>query len=83
MSKLELYGQVRVTKLVRESHDYDNWNNNQYSPKVGEVGYLIDVLEAEGVPPHYLVEKSDPETGFTLWLSEFLEEEIEPLVEAL
>lgn len=71
------YQQVRVKQLLRNPKEYDAWGLNKRSPEPGDVGTLIDVLHAEDFPDHYVVEKTNLE-GITIWLSEFLEEELEP-----
>ncbi len=76
MSDLIQYEKVRVRALLRDSSEYDGWRLNKRPPRVGEVGTLIDILHADGLPDHYVVEKSDA-TGAAIWLSEFLREELE------
>lgn len=70
------YELVRVRKLVQSVDEYDGWRLNQRAPQVNDVGTLLDVLTAHGLPDKYVVECSG-EGGSTIWLSDFFEEEIE------
>lgn len=79
MNKLNLYTRVRVCKLVREEESYDGWEINQRPPRVGDVGHLMDILEAPDLPDRFVVEMTDPSDGTVVWLSEFQREELEPL----
>jgi hypothetical protein len=45
-------------------------------PAVGDVGTLLDVLIAPGVADRYIVESSDG-NGTTVWLGDFLADELE------
>ena len=76
--ELKLYAQVRVVRLARSPNEYDGWRLNQRPPRVGDVGYLIEVLKAQDFPDRYLVEMSGPD-GVDIWLSEFERTEIEPV----
>jgi hypothetical protein len=74
------YVTVRVRTLLRAAEGYDGWQVSQRPPGVGDVGVLVEVLSAPGLPDHYVVEcvASD---GATVWLGEFTAEELE-LVDA-
>lgn len=76
MLRSKLYSRVRVRQLVGSADDYDSWKMNRIPPAVGDIGYLIDVLDAPGLPSKFVVEKSDSE-GVTLWLADFLQEELQ------
>lgn len=73
---LKPYAVVRVLNLVGQAHDYDGWRVNQRAPAVGDVGTLLDVLTAPGVADRYVVESSDGH-GTTIWLGDFLADELE------
>jgi hypothetical protein len=77
MSKLHEYSKVKICKLIQNPDKYDGWQVNQRMPAVGDVGTLIDILHAEGLPEKYVVEKTDA-NGVPIWLSDFFEEELEP-----
>ena len=47
---LEQYSLVRVRQLLHPPEYYDGWRINQRPPQVGDVGYLIDILQAPGLP---------------------------------
>jgi hypothetical protein len=76
MTKLKEYSKVRIRKLTQNIDDYDGWNLNKRRPKIGEIGTLIDIIHADGLPDKYVVEKCDSE-GIPIWLSDFYEEELE------
>jgi hypothetical protein len=71
------YQQVQVKQLLHDPKEYDAWGLNKRIPEPGDTGTLIDVLHAQDLPDHYVVEKTSLEGG-TIWLCEFLEEELEP-----
>lgn len=71
-----LYRKVRVTQVMRSAEEYDGWLLNQRAPRIGDTGYVVDILQAVGLPDHYLVEASQPD-GITVWLSEFTMDELE------
>ena len=78
MASLEQYELVRIRQLLQPAAEYDGWCINQRAPQVGDVGTLLDILHAAGVPDRYVVESSDAD-GVTLWLGGFAAEELEPL----
>ena len=49
---------------------------NQRPPALGDVGTLLDILTAPGVPRKYVVECSGKD-GVSIWLADFFEDEIE------
>jgi hypothetical protein len=79
--ELNLYTRVRVCKLEHKEESYDGWGINQKAPRVGDVGFLMDILRAPDLPAKFVVEMSDPSDGTVIWLSEFYREELEPLKE--
>ena len=79
MGGLEQYGQVRVRQLLRPPAAYDRWQVNQRPPAIGDVGTLLDILTAPGLPERFVVESSGP-GGVSVWLGDFAAEELEPLV---
>jgi hypothetical protein len=78
MGELRQYEQVRVVRLLRPAEHYDGWRLNKRAPAVGDVGSLIDIHQAPGSPDDYVVETSGPD-GVTIWLGDFLAEELEPV----
>lgn len=76
---IELFTIVRVTSLIDSTIDRDGWRLNKRPPVAGDTGTVLDILKAAGLPDRYVVEESDLETGDTIWLSEFLIEELEPV----
>ena len=80
MNDLRLYHRVRVRQLLRDADSYDGWRVNRRPPRVDDIGTLIDLLHAPGLPDHYIVESSDSD-GVTIWLGDFLAEELEGVSE--
>jgi hypothetical protein len=72
------YDSVRVARLLDPPETYNGWGFNRRPPRVGDVGTIVDILVAQGVPDSYVVESSDPD-GVTIWLGDFRTEELEPL----
>jgi hypothetical protein len=75
---LEQYGLVRIRHLLRPAPEYDGWRVNQRPPQVGDVGTLLDILHASGLPDRYVIESSGAD-GVTVWLGDFVAEELDPL----
>jgi hypothetical protein len=73
---LKPYAVVRIKCLVAPLENYDGWAVNQRPPAIGDVGTLIDVLAAPNLPDRYVVESSAVD-GITVWLGDFLAEELE------
>lgn len=80
MNRLRKYSKVRVRRLLRLLEEYDGWRVNQRPPQVGDVGVVVDILQAAGEPDSYVVESCGP-GGITVWLGDFREEELAPLPE--
>lgn len=77
MAQLKEFNKVRVRQILEHGAErYDAWGFNERPPKVGDTGYILDILQAQGLPDHYVVECSAPD-GTTTWLGDFLEEELE------
>ena len=77
MASLEQYGLVRIRQLFQPVAEYDGWRVNLHPPQVGDVGTLLHILHAFGLPDRYVVESSGAD-GVTLWLGDFTAEELEP-----
>jgi hypothetical protein len=73
---LRQYASVRVRRLLQSPEAYDGWRVNQRHPRVGDVGTIIDILQAPGLPDNYVVEAGGSD-GATLWLGDFSAEELE------
>lgn len=76
-TQLAQYQLVRVKCLLRDPSHYDGWKVNQRPPAVGDVGTILDILRAAGVPDNYVVESSAAD-GVSIWLGDFLAVELEP-----
>jgi hypothetical protein len=79
VAELKEYTQVKVVKLLHSPEHYDGWKLNKRPPRVGDIGYLIDILTAPNYPHSYIVESSNPDNGVTVWMGDFQAEELEPL----
>ena len=71
-----MFEELRVRELRRAPEEYDGWMLNQRPPAIGDVGTLIEVLSALGMPNRYLLEMCRAD-GVTVWLGEFIAEELE------
>ena len=80
MERPKQYGLVRVRQLLEPAVDYDGWRVNQRPPQVGDVGALLDILYAPGLPDRYVVESAGAD-GITAWLGDFAAEELEAVGE--
>jgi hypothetical protein len=80
MRRLKQYGLVRIRQLLQPAVEYDGWRVNQRPPQVGDVGTLLDILQAPGLPDLYVVESSGAD-GITVWLGDFAAEELEAVGE--
>jgi hypothetical protein len=80
MTTLEQYQLVRIKQLLQSSSEYDVWRLNTRPPWIGDVGILLDVLHADGLPDRYVVECSET-NGTTVWLADFHGDELEPLTD--
>jgi hypothetical protein len=69
------YDMVHIRCLLRSLELYDGWRINQRPPRIGDVGTIVEVLRAPGLPDRYVVEASGPD-GITVWLSDFEAEEL-------
>ncbi len=78
MTTLKQYSMVRVRQLLHPPEHYDGWRLNQRPPRVGDMGTIVDILQAQGLPNKFVVECSGPE-GVDIWLADFSSEELEAL----
>ncbi len=78
MADFKQYERVRIRRLQQQPDAYNGWRTNQRPPQVGDVGVLLDILTAPGVPDRYVVELAGPD-GVTIWLADFPANELEPL----
>ena len=77
MSPVKMYDLVRIVCLRARAENDDGWKMNRRAPRPGDVGTLIDVLTAPGLPNRYVVEHTSDD-GMTEWLGDFAEDELEP-----
>jgi len=76
MSKLQQYDVVRIRQLIDPAKDYCGTQWFRRPPVVGDVGAIVEILNASGLPDSYMVECCGPE-GSTIWLAEFSAAELE------
>jgi len=79
MAELREYCIVHRVELFRPSNECNDWGVNQRNPQIGNTGALIDGLRAPNLPDKYVVENAGID-GIPILISEFLTEEIEPIV---
>jgi hypothetical protein len=48
----------------------------QATPAVGDVGCVVEIMQKAGLPDYYVV-KSSGGDGITVWLGDFLAEELD------
>jgi hypothetical protein len=78
VSRLRQYELVRLLKLRSAPEQYDGWKVNRRSPKLGDVGTLVEILHAPGFADRYIVEcVSATGDGTTDWATS-PEDELEP-----
>ena len=77
MTVLEQYQLVRVKQLLQSPSEYDCWRVNRRPPKIGDVGTLLDILRADGLPDRFVVESCES-NGTAVWLADFQRDELEP-----
>lgn len=77
MTGLEQYHRVRVTNLHQANAEYDGWRVNRRPPEIGDIGTLVDILHADGLPDRFVVECCEAD-GTTVWLADFNADELEP-----
>lgn len=67
---------VRVIKLLHPPEEYDVLEENTRPPIIGDIGFIVDIVQDEGEPEVYIVE-CDGEDGAGIWLGDFVAEELE------
>lgn len=72
------YSLVRIVQLLHPLDTYDGWRLNKRPPRIRDVGTIVDILQAPGLPTKYVVESCDNE-GIPIWLGDFDAEELEPV----
>jgi hypothetical protein len=77
MEWLQPFAIVRVRQLLQDASEYDGWGLNKRLPRVGDSGTVLDILAAPRYPTRFVVECVQS-GGRTLWLADFLAEELEP-----
>ncbi len=73
---LQLYSEVRIICLKRSLESYDGWRMNQRPPRLGDCGFIVEILQAHGLPDNFVVESSGPD-GSIVWIGDFTIEEVE------
>lgn len=84
MTPLREFDVVRVVELRRVSDEHERWGPNRRSPRAGDVGAIVQVLEAPDGSVRYVVQcLSSTGDGSTDWISEFGRDELERAGEAV
>jgi hypothetical protein len=81
MAILQQYQLACVVQLRYPLDTYDGWRVNRRPPAIGDMGTIVDILHAPGLPNKYVVESSDAD-GITIWLADFDAEELAPIDDA-
>ncbi|MAX24530.1 MAG: hypothetical protein CMJ19_08495 [Phycisphaeraceae bacterium] len=67
---------VRVVQLLKENRDYTCTEKIGRNPEIGDIGTVCHRLDIDNPLSPVMVEMVD-ENGLTIWLAEFLPEELE------
>ena len=78
MAHLQKYDLVRVKQMIQSDRKYDGTEGVKRSPRVGDRGVIVYI--PPGTNSWCIVECMDQD-GFTIWLADFVDDELE-LVEA-
>ena len=78
MAVLQQYQLARVVQLRYPVTTYDGWRVNRRPPAIGDMGTIVEILHAPGLPNKYVVESSDAD-GIAIWLADFDAEELMPI----
>lgn len=54
-------------QLLRRPEEYYGWRSNQRPPQVGDIGTIVEILHASGLPDGYVVESSGPDDIPIFW----------------
>jgi hypothetical protein len=76
MAALKELDSVRVVRLLQAERPYDGTESVMRPPRVGDTGAIVHVYAGDGGAAGYIVESVD-EDGYTVWLADFLPEEVE------
>lgn len=69
---------VKIVKLLKEKRDFDGTKGVMRSPAIGDTGTIVEVYRIDQKNAAYCVESINNE-GYTIWLADFLPEEIHPI----
>ncbi len=82
MNHFNEYDVVRVVQLDRPNRHHDGTTGVKRPPQIGDLGTIVHIAPGSpGKNSWYVVECVD-KNGLTVWLSDFIEDELE-LVEAI
>jgi hypothetical protein len=70
---------VRIVQLLTPSRAFDGTETTKRPPQLGDVGTVVHVGYRDSMPALYIVEAVDP-NGHTLWLADFVPEELSLVV---
>ncbi|HEY5137901.1 MAG TPA: hypothetical protein VIJ25_01080 [Methylococcales bacterium] len=79
MAHFHEYDVVRVTQLIQLDRHYDGNEGVKRSPRVGDRGTIVHI--PPGINSRCIVECLDKD-GFTIWLADFVIDELELVVAA-
>jgi hypothetical protein len=64
-----------IIKFLSGNRSYYGDKSVKRSPRIGEVGTIVHLVEKEGVVIGGVVEKTDAQ-GLTIWMADFAAEEL-------
>ena len=78
---LKEYDIIKICSLRKPSRAYDGTDGVMREPRVGDRGIVVHILSKDNEEMKYVVECVNP-AGFTVWLADFWESELEKSDEA-
>jgi hypothetical protein len=70
---------VKIIQLLESERHYDGTEGVKRAPQIGDEGTIVHVGVSDGKTVGYIVESIDSK-GFTIWLADFLPDEIQAIV---
>ena len=67
---------VKIIRLLVPARPYEGTDGAKRAPQVGDTGTIVQMYAVAGKAVGYVVENIDSE-GHTVWLADFLPEEIQ------
>jgi hypothetical protein len=71
---------VKIISLLDPDRQYDGTEGVKRTPQIGDEGTIVHVYTTDGKAAGYVVENVNQE-GYTIWLADFLPEEINLIID--